>query len=1137
MWKLNAGLWRGELGTGDDGMGRDYPRLGPKEFLLAPIVVNKFSVYRIGMFLMNAEGDGELCLEFVSRDGVFFPQIDMRIPAKPMVWQKFEADVTTGRCQPNETVDLRVMKSGLRGAVLICSMEARELPKGNGPTPEPRLVEEVPLWPYGDMETIEDYTLVMEAEMDEFDQQAWRGKGLVAKKDERGAKCVSMEGDGSIVFVPVKVAPNALYRCHVDLRRETGNGKLYANFYANRSFDFPQQALVCETGNWGTYDIQLRTGNFPPNLPIVLRIWRFPKGTGSLLVRRIALERLPEGTREEAPKLIASSSMERLVPVPADPIPIKVPRSRKRPPAPEVLPHRPKHPTVPDHLGFSVFEPEIRGMLMVSEIGDAAAMRDACGAIGLTCDMLALPEGMDRLSDAARSHAWVHFHLRRGTSVTREAIMGIRDKCPGILVTAWAEPGWPLFDAGTMAVLRAADIALFESDLEVSTYRAAGCFNAELWDPGARELALPDAPEGDEVVFVSDDPAEPKENLVETVANRIGRSPRTASADDEGRRHALAAAKVAVFPDHRPSRTLFGLLASGIPVVVQRSLGTMEWCRDGAGLRMFDTPEECASLVDALLTDQETARTLGEAGMELASSHSRTARIMELAARVGCPEAILPALPKGRTHAMERVMCALCAPPASMLSMSQNNGITVVGAQFSECRDLAAKVARFRPDLLHLHLDDKDDGMPWRDLLLDLRRRVPGMLVTAWHRGGSETDRRMMDLRFSVDQLLVGNPEALAPYHSASMVGARFWNPGVSPWDDPDAFREALASFASGLPDWRAAAFTGGDGRTVDLTVFIGTLNRYDALRRAVETALASAGRRAVEVIVNDAGSSDGTQEWLRKVSAGDRRIVPIFSGKRTSFTQAFNEALQIARGRYICWLSDDIVSESTALDDMCAIMDQATPGDMGGFCVRNSWSHEYTVRKDSGFHFPTVGCMYTETLRKMNGINMDYPYYAQDTDLDTRVMRLGGRVIAAVNCRLLHNCMNDILRKSNSDNHVRNMGDAKYILAAWRPGESSWFPYPRILLVPEDGARPETVAKVAKTIKTEYSNSHMFVAGPFPGLDMKGANSFLRMVPADYPRAPFLFDLVVRVGPEGAVLTRPSDRSNTPFVRKMLGT
>lgn len=1142
MGGIDPGLWDGAFEPWHDAEGRRGCRLeGSGSFAHMPLRVDPWSVYRFRMLLRNTEGNGRLY--FNIRVGEQdFPSATLDCPIDPS-WHVFEVDAATGRCARGAPALFRVGRFPAgSGTVLVCQTAMERLPQGVGPTPEPRLVaaESDDCGP----KPVSQYAMLMEEGMDEFDQQFWRGKNLVAKKDERGAKCLSMEGDRAIIFVPVRVEPNSVYRCHLDLRRETGNGKAYCNLYANRSFDFPQVPLLCEIGNWGTYDIQLRTGAFPPNLPIVLRLWRSPAGTGSLLVRRIALEKLPAGTPAEEPKLVVSSSMERLVPTPLPmaektilaPKAARVARANRPPPI-EVLPHRKRLPELSDRLSYSCFDREPTRVLIVSETGDENAMREAFDAAGLPCESMPLAGDAPRLPDLLRNKGtnWAHFHLRRGTALTSDVVGGIRNARPGIVITMWVEPGWPLFDDALLRVLRGADLALVGSDVELATWRAAGCFNAELWDPGAADLTPSDGDSGYEVVALSDDPSDPQTELAAALAGHFGARAVFAPKDNAGRRHALAGAQVAVFADQWPSSSLFGLLAAGLPVLARRSLGTMEWCRDGIDLRLFDTADECAAMASQLLDDQGMSDRLGAEGASTALEHTRVARAKELAVRLGCFEAVMPCFPRDRTsYAFKHVLCAMRAAPPELMARSGGD-VDFVAASFTECRDLAAKIVRFNPDLLHIHLEAAEDGLPWRDLLLDLRRRMPHMLVSAWHPGRG-TDGRMMDLRFSVDHLLVGDAASVRQYHAASAVGAAEWSPEALPSENPAAFRDAVCSLARGMEGRRDALLKGANGRMVDLTVFIGTCNRYDQLRRAVETAFASAGDRPVEVVVNDAGSTDGTQDWMRRMAATDRRFVPIFSGKRTSFTQAFNEALQVARGRYICWLSDDIVSEGLALSDMCAVMDEISPIDMGGFCVRNSWGHEYTVRKDAGFYFPPVGCMHTETLRKLNGLNMDYPYYSQDTDLAMRILRLGGRVVACVGCRLLHNCLNDELRRSNSANHTNTMADMKYNLAAWRPGESARLPYPSVLLVPAAGCGPGDILRAARAIRAQYSNSHMSVGGEASGwLDTRGPNSFLRKVPTTNCRTPFLFDLVVEVGPGGNRLVRPSDRSDTPFVRKLL--
>ena len=1113
--------------------------LSEYDFLCVPIEADKCSVYRIRITIGNAHGNGRLYFNMFVDEEYDFGQTHLDCPIDSG-WRTYDVEVATGN-MPNNTpfVFFRITRSpGGSGIMLVNSMSFEKLPRGIGPSPEPRLLNFVE--PDDEFE----YATTEESLMNELEQQSWRGRHMIAKRDAWGVKCQAMEGVQSLLFVPVKVEQNSVYRLHLDLRRESGNGKVFCNFYANRSFDFPQVGLTCETGEWGIFDVQLQTGSFPSNLPIVLRLWRSPGGTGSLLIRRITFEKLPSGVVSEEPRLIALSAHgHMIVTQPAESVPISPAKSSRprgaRPQINELSPHRPRFP-IPEGMSHSCFIMQPTGILVVSEIGDETIVRDAFIANDIKCEGIALAGDVQRLPNLVSSYRmnWIHFHVGRKTVLTPQIIDQIRDAISGVTITMWMEPGWPVFDGRLLEVLRCADVALMETELELATYRGAGCFNAELWDPGALTIVPDSNGTSHDVVLVADSNLEDHGELIRACSQRFGdRFVAIGTTNFGDRQKALCGAKVVLFADSRPSRTLFGLLAAKLPVVAKRSIPTLEWCEDELDLRLFEAPDDGVEMIAQLLDNLDAAKVMGERGSSTAALHSTIMRARELLVRLGCFEVVASALPKDRTsYTSKRMLCAMRMAPWELMVRGGNPDVDFMAASFTECRDLTAKIIRFNPDLLHIHLEANDDGLPWRDLLLDLRRRLPNMLTTVWHPGGPSVDRRIIDLRFSVDHILIGDTTSTEQYHAMALKGVEVWKPTVAPFESPKEFRDDMVAFARSMADRRAAFLKPVEGRAVDLTVFIGTCNRFDPLRKAVETALASAYQRSVEIIVNDAGSTDGTQEWLRNISVSNKRIIPIFSGKRTSFTQAFNESLQIAKGKYICWLSDDIISEKHALSDMCTIMDSVTPMDMGGFCVRNSWGDEYTVRFGDGFHWPTVGCMYTETLRKLNGINMDYPYYSQDTDLDMRLYRLGGRIIAAVNCRLLHNCANDELRRSNGNNHTNTMGDMKFSLAAWRLNETSRLPYPTILLMPTIGCSQDDILTIAHRVRSQYSNSHIFVAGETSeNLDTCGPNSFLRKIPTTNSRMPLLFSLVVRVEPGKGILVQPPDRSNVPFVRHML--
>ncbi len=86
------------------------------------------------------------------------------------------------------------------------------------------------------------------------------------------------------------------------------------------------------------------------------------------------------------------------------------------------------------------------------------------------------------------------------------------------------------------------------------------------------------------------------------------------------------------------------------------------------------------------------------------------------------------------------------------------------------------------------------------------------------------------------------------------------------------------------------------------VSVIIPTYNRGELVLEAIESAL-NQTYKDVEVIVSDDGSTDGTDE-LVKNTFGNR--VVLIKGNHRGVSHARNEAIKIARGKYIAFLDDD---------------------------------------------------------------------------------------------------------------------------------------------------------------------------------------------------------------------------------------
>jgi len=122
-------------------------------------------------------------------------------------------------------------------------------------------------------------------------QTNWRGRLLNHRKDGSGIY-VTMTGSDSLLYFPVIVEANALYRVTLEVRNDNGNGIVCCNIFGNPNFDFPCAKICCESAEWKTYDVDIQTETFPKTLPLVFRMLRKPGGNGSVSVKRIIVEKI-----------------------------------------------------------------------------------------------------------------------------------------------------------------------------------------------------------------------------------------------------------------------------------------------------------------------------------------------------------------------------------------------------------------------------------------------------------------------------------------------------------------------------------------------------------------------------------------------------------------------------------------------------------------------------------------------------------------------------------------------------------------------------------------------------------------------------------------------------------------------------
>jgi GT2 family glycosyltransferase len=195
------------------------------------------------------------------------------------------------------------------------------------------------------------------------------------------------------------------------------------------------------------------------------------------------------------------------------------------------------------------------------------------------------------------------------------------------------------------------------------------------------------------------------------------------------------------------------------------------------------------------------------------------------------------------------------------------------------------------------------------------------------------------------------------------------------------------------------------------LSVVVGTLDRLDQLQRCVESILAET-RTPVRVYVSDAGSTDGTVDYLRSVASD--RVRPIFAGRRQGQARAYNDVFAVVDTPYVCWLSDDNVVVNRGLDVAVTILDAEPRIGMVALKVKDlvgPFADAPYIGGISPIGILNVnqGVVRTAVLHDVGGFSEAFRDYGIDPDLTAKVV-FSGHAVAYTRAIAIH--------------HYRNWGD-----------------------------------------------------------------------------------------------------------------
>jgi GT2 family glycosyltransferase len=225
----------------------------------------------------------------------------------------------------------------------------------------------------------------------------------------------------------------------------------------------------------------------------------------------------------------------------------------------------------------------------------------------------------------------------------------------------------------------------------------------------------------------------------------------------------------------------------------------------------------------------------------------------------------------------------------------------------------------------------------------------------------------------------------------------------------------------------------------MDLSISIVNFNTCDMLRECLTRLRASASGRAVEIIVVDNGSSDGSAELVRREFP---EVGLIENAINRYFTAAHNQALRVSTGRYVLILNSDILVFPDTLPRLVEFMDtHPEAGAVGCLLLdaaekptRSCWrfpdlksallGHKVGVllfpnsrvrrnyemldwdglsEREVEVVMDSFICLRRETLNQINGYDEAMLMYYTEQDLCLSVKKAGWKVLFTPSIRAVH--------------------------------------------------------------------------------------------------------------------------------------
>jgi glycosyltransferase involved in cell wall biosynthesis len=212
-----------------------------------------------------------------------------------------------------------------------------------------------------------------------------------------------------------------------------------------------------------------------------------------------------------------------------------------------------------------------------------------------------------------------------------------------------------------------------------------------------------------------------------------------------------------------------------------------------------------------------------------------------------------------------------------------------------------------------------------------------------------------------------------------------------------------------------------------EISVVLGSKNRKNLIKATINSIRTNGFNGAIEIIVVDGGSTDGTCNWLAKQKDIFTIIQPNYKVTNKngvhvlahSWGEFMNIGFKYAHAPYIVMVSDDLILAPGCLQKGYDEMEQHHKNGeqigAGAFYFREYPRHKYyrVGLLPKGYIALNHGFYVKEALEAVNYLDGEnYNFYAADGDVIMRMNEVGWKSIPLNNCFAEHLCHKPIFNK-----------------------------------------------------------------------------------------------------------------------------